>query len=194
MAILLNKAAKNIASNLSGIRRAKGLSQLKLAKISGITRASIALLESGSSNPSLEILLKLSQALQVSLDELISSPKAECRLVKAQDVPMDRRSKHGVTLRKLLPDRIPATEIDELALEPNAILTGAPHIQGTREYFTCIRGEVLVGVLGETFHLSKGDVLSFPGDQPHSYKNVGRSTAQGVSVVLFASEFSGRNV
>src|SRR4051812_21544009 len=108
MAIVLKKAAANIALNLVGIRSAKGLSQAKLAEISGVTRASIALLETGTSNPTLEILMKLASALQVSIDEMISSPRAECRLIRAQDVPLDRRSRSGVVLRKLLPDQIPA--------------------------------------------------------------------------------------
>lgn len=187
-----DKAARNIAANLRGIRKTKGLSQAGLASVSGLTRASIALIESGSSNPSLEALLKLSRSLQISIDEMIASPRAECRHIKAKDVPLDRRSKHGVGLRKLLPDQIPATEMDEVVLEPDAVLTGSPHIQGTREYFTCIKGEVTIGVLGEIYLLEKGDVLSFPGDKPHSYKNTGRSVAQGISVVLFASEFARR--
>lgn len=65
-------------------------------------------------------------------------------------------------------------------------MTGSPHVEGTREYFTCIGGQVTIGVLGELHHLEKGDVLSFPGDKPHSYKNSGRGTAIGVSVVFFS--------
>jgi len=188
MAILRDKAGQNIAKNLAALRERKGLSQTSLAKISGTTRASIALLESGSGNPTLEILLKISQGLKISIDELISSPRAECKHIKASDVPIDRRSKNGVTLRKLLPDNIPSTEMDELHLEPGATMTGSPHVEGTREYFTCISGEVSIGVLGEIHHLEKGDVLAFPGDKPHSYRNSGRTTAVGVSVVFFAVE------
>jgi len=190
MANPLDKAGKNIALNLVGVRRAKGISQSQLARLSGLTRASIALMESGSSNPSLESLVKLSLCLRISIDELIASPKAECQLIKAQDIPAQRRLRSGVELRKLLPDPIPATEIDELTLAPNSTLTGSPHVQGTREYFTCLRGEIAIAVLGEVHRLETGDVLSFPGDKPHSYKNVGRSAAQGISVVLFASEFT----
>lgn len=186
MAIIRDKAGQNIAKNLVALRERKSLSQASLAKISGTTRASIALLESGSGNPTLEILLKISQGLKISIDELISSPKAECKLIKASDVPIDRRSKNGVTLRKLLPDKIPSTEMDELHLEPGALMTGSPHVEGTREYFTCISGQVSIGVLGEVHHLEKGDVLAFPGDKPHSYKNSGRTNAVGVSVVFFA--------
>lgn len=180
-----DKAGKNIAQNLTSLREKKGFSQTTLAKISGTTRASIALLESGSANPTLDILLKISQALKISIDELISSPRAECKHIKAQDVPVDKRSKNGVILRKLLPDKIPSTEMDELRLEPGALMTGSPHIERTREYFTCISGQITIGVLGELFHLDKGDVLSFPGDKPHSYKNSGTSKANGVSVVFF---------
>lgn len=188
MTILKDKAGQNIAKNLSTIREKKGLSQASLAKVSGTTRATIALLESGSANPTLDILLKISQGLKISIDELISSPRAECKHIKAADVPIDRRSKNGVLLRKLLPEKIPSTEMDELHLEPGATMTGSPHIEGTREYFTCISGQVSIGVLGEVYHLEKGDVLTFPGDKPHSYRNSGKTHAVGVSVVFFSVE------
>ena len=185
MAIQIDKAAQNIAKNLVGIRQRKGFSQLQLAKLSGLTRASVALLESREANPTLEVMLKLTQALRISIDELIANPRAICKLIRSIDVPVDRRSKNGVILRKLLPEKLPATEMDDLILEPDCFLTGSPHIEGPKEYFTCIKGEFSIGVLGEIFKLEKGDVLTFPGDKPHSYKNTGRITAQGISVVLF---------
>lgn len=182
----IDKAAQNIASNITKLRNIKTLSQTQLAQLAGMTRASIASIESGTSNPSLELLMKLSACLKISIDELISAPKAECQLIKAEDVPLDRRSKNGVILKKLLPDKIPATDIDELILERGALLTGSPHIEGTKEYFTCVRGQIRVAVLGQIYILNKGDVLAFPGDKPHSYKNEGTNTAQGISVVFFA--------
>jgi transcriptional regulator with XRE-family HTH domain len=184
----IGKAARNIALNLAQLRKRQGLTQHQLARLAGMTRASIALLESGDANPTLEILLKLTQGLRISIEEILSSPRSEGRLIRAADVPIDRRSRPGVKLKKLLPDKLPSTEIDELSLEPEGILTGSPHVEGTREYFTCIRGQVTIGVLGEKFVLEKGDILSFPGDKPHSYKNSGKVAAQGISVVLFVSE------
>lgn len=187
---LSDKAARNIALNLVRLRSRLSLSQQKLSQLTGINRGTIALLESGSANPTLEVLLKISNGLKISIEELIAAPRAECRLVRAAEVPLDRRSKNGVQLRKLLPEKLPATEIDELILEPGVGLTGAPHVEGTREYFTCVKGEFLVGVLGEAFRLKKGDVLSFPGDKPHSYKNIGTGQAQGMSVVFFSTELA----
>lgn len=178
--------SRNLAQNLVQLRARKQLSQQALSGVLGLSRATLALLESGSANPTLEILTKLSHGLKISIDELISPPRADFKLIKAKDVPTDRRSRNGVTLRKLLPDKIPSTEMDELTLEPDAVLTGSPHVEGTREYFTCTRGQFMIAVLGETHILEKGDVLAFHGDKPHSYKNIGRATAQGVSVVLFS--------
>ena len=182
MAASMDKAVKNIAQNIKELRKKRNLTQGGLAKRSGVTRSAITLIESGSSNPTLEILFKISKTLCVSIDELISSPYVKCRHVKAMDIP--HTSKRGVLVRKLLPDKIYATEIDELCLNPGAIMTGTPHITGTKEYFTCIEGQVTIYVLGQTFQLKKGDVLSFPGDKAHSYKNGGETRSRGISIVF----------
>lgn len=63
---------------------------------------------------------------------------------------------------------------------------GMPHTEGTREYLVCERGSVALTVSGETFTLEPGDSLAFRGDQKHSYRNVGRSTAVAVSVIALA--------
>ena len=182
---LLDEMAKNLAKNITTLRKKRGLTQQGLAQHSGATRASIALLESGQSNPTLEVLLKISTALQVSIDELTASAFAECTHIQSKDIPLDRKSKRGVTLRKLLPEKIHATEMDELILEAGARMKGSPHLEGTREYFNCLDGEVIIGVLGQSFHIKKGDVLVFPGDKPHSYNNRSAKKARGISVVLF---------
>jgi XRE family transcriptional regulator, regulator of sulfur utilization len=91
-----------------------------------------------------------------------------------------------VTLRHLLPDPIPGTEISRMELSPLARLTGIPHTPGTREYLTCDSGQIALYVAGEEWVLGPGDVVSFRGDQRHSYANPGRDPAVGYSVVLLA--------
>ena len=93
MDISIDKVSKNIAENVAQLRKKRLLSQAALANIASTTRASVSLLESGSANPTLEILFKIAMALKVSIDELISTPHAECFHIKAKDVPLDRRSK-----------------------------------------------------------------------------------------------------
>lgn len=179
----LIELSRNLAQNLITLRKKRGLTQARLAELSGATRASIALIESGTSNPTMEVLIKLSRALQVSIDELFSAPVAECSLIKSSDVKTDRKKK-GISVKKILPEKAGPAQIDDIELEAGSSFSGTPHVEGTREFFTCIEGNVSITVLGKTYSLNEGDVLSFPGDKPHGYKNTGRGTARGFSVVL----------
>ena len=88
------------------------------------------------------------------------------------------------TVRKLLPDRVPGTEIDRIVLPPGARMTGVPHTPGTRECLTVETGSITLTASGRSWTLAVGDVLAFRGDQKHSYANPGRDNAVGFSVVM----------
>ena len=89
-------------------------------------------------------------------------------------------------LRNLLPDPLPGVVLDRMELPPRSQLTGVPHMPGTREYLTCETGEIVLAVAGEQWRLAPGDVMTFRGDQRHSYANPGRVVAIGYSVVVMA--------
>ena len=76
--------------------------------------------------------------------------------------------------------------IDRMELPPRGRMTGVPHMPGTREYLTCETGEIVLAVAGEQWRLAPGDVMTFRGDQRHSYANPGARLAVGYSVVLLA--------
>lgn len=59
------------AKNLIAIRKAKGLSQRDLAKLSNISNRVIAYYETKSSIPSYDILVKIAKALKTSICSLI---------------------------------------------------------------------------------------------------------------------------
>jgi quercetin dioxygenase-like cupin family protein len=121
-------------------------------------------------------------ALQVSLEELLSAPKATGRHYPKDQLPT--RTRGGITVRKLLPERIPGLELERMQFAPGERLTGVPHTPGTREYLTCEKGRLELWASGERFCLEAGDVVVFPGDQRHSYLNVGEGDAVGYSVVM----------
>ena len=183
----LEQIAQNLASNLNSLRLKSGMTQLALAKLAQIPRSTIAHLESGSGNPSLANLVRISAALQVGLEELLNQPRPQCKLIKAKDVRSVKRSSGIATVFKLLPDPLPGMEIDRIEIEKNGRLGGIPHTAGTQEYLTCIRGSITVSVMGSQYRLEEGDVLAFPGDQPHAYQNLSNSKATGFSVVVLAN-------
>jgi transcriptional regulator with XRE-family HTH domain len=178
--------AAHLGRNLSTLRRTRGLTQAALAKAADLPRSTIANLESGEGNPSLVVLVKVSEALGVPVDELLASGRAQVRLWRAGEVT-DQRMGHGLKVRPLVPEPAPDETMTIMSFEPAGALKGTPHLPGTREYFTCLDGRVLIGVAGERFELEPGDVLAFPGNLPHAYQNPDRkAAARGVSLVILA--------
>jgi transcriptional regulator with XRE-family HTH domain len=177
-------AAANLGRNIQELREARGLSQQQIARVAAIPRATWANLESGAANPTLAVLVKVAQALQVRLEELIEPPRRAGRLYKAASLPARKRG--AVTVRKLLPESIAGLEIDRMELPPGATMAGIPHTPGTREYLTCERGQVELSTGGSAWILTPGDVVVFRGDQRHGYRNPGTGTTVAYSVVAFA--------
>jgi transcriptional regulator with XRE-family HTH domain len=161
--------SEHLSQNMFQLRQARNLSQSALASLSGLPRSTVTHIESGAGNPSLRSLIKVASALHVSVEELLARPRSEV---------------HRVT--QLLPDPIPGMSIERVEMEVGARLTGAPHVPNSKEYITLIAGGLEISVAGQTHRLAAGDVLAYPGDQPHRYGNAGRGRATFLSVVVVA--------
>jgi len=178
---------KHLASNIISLRKKQSLSQMQLAKKADMPRSTLTYIESGESNPSLSNLVKLSNALHISVEELISSPQSSTKLIKASEVPIQMKANEQIQIEKILPDPIPGMEIDKMILAPGSRFKGTPHISRTKEYLYCNSGSIKVYVSRKQYVLNKGDVLVFPGDEAHAYENPSPSKkAIGFSVVVFA--------
>lgn len=180
----MDSSAENLARNIKQLREARGLTQRELAKGSGVPRATVANLETGAANPTLQVLLRVAAALQVSIEELVAPPRASARLYKKGSLPVRQRGKVSVT--PVLPDPTAGLQFERMELPSGAGMSGVPHTPGTREYLACEQGSVELTAAGETWVLEEGDVLVFRGDQKHSYRNPGRKTAVAYSVVALS--------
>lgn len=175
--------SQNLAHNLIELRQRRNLTQHSLAKLVGLPRSTIANLESGEGNPSLTNLARLSAALHIPIDKLLTPQTIVCKLMSAEDLPVQVRSQGAVQIFKLLPDALPNMNIERIEIEEGSQMKGTPHASGTKEYFHCIQGEMTVVVLGQSYLVKKGDVLAFPGEVNHIYSNKSKTKAIGVSIV-----------
>ena len=180
----LHSASRYLSINLHALRRKRGLSQNQLSERADIPRSTITHMESGEGNPSLTNLCKLAAALSISIEELLSRPRSECTLLKAAEVRMLNRSSGKVRVHKLMPDAVRGIEIDKVEIQANSSMTGRPHLLGSKEYLITLEGEVLGSVAGDDYAVANGDVLAFPGDQRHAYRNRRSRPAVALSVVL----------
>ncbi|NRF72363.1 helix-turn-helix domain-containing protein [Aquincola sp. S2] len=181
-----DRTASHLARNLAALRHARTLTQQELARAAAVPRSTIANLESGEGNPSLAVLVKVAGALSVPIDELLAAPRALVRHWPA-DAIAPRHKGRGVQVRDLVPEPVPDEMMELMDFEPGAVMGGTPHLPGTREFFTCLDGRVILMVAGDRYELAPGEVLAFPGNLPHSYQNADAlQRARGVSVVVLA--------
>jgi quercetin dioxygenase-like cupin family protein len=128
--------------------------------------------------------VKVANALQVRVDELLAAPRQPARHILASELPVRQRGE--VTVRKLLPESLPGLDLERMVLPAGARMAGVPHTPGTREYLTCERGQIELSAGGERFVLDPGDVVVFRGDQRHGYRNLAATTTVAYSVIAFA--------
>ncbi len=178
---------QNLAQNILTLRKKRNLSQVQLAKLTGIPRSTITYLESGQSNPSLNILMQICQALEVGIEELLHPGDQRTYTVKKEQLKIIEKAQGLIQITKVLPENLPGMEIDKICLKPASRFKGTPHISNTREYLYCIKGQITVYVDKKAHSLNKGDVLCFQGDLPHAYENEHKSqAAEAFSVVIFS--------
>lgn len=181
---MASDAAGNLGANIRHCREQRGLSQAQMAKLAGLPRATWTYLESGEANPTLTVLIKAANALQVRLEELLAPARDDVAVVRVDELPTKLRG--AVSVRQLLPEALAGLHMERMSFAKGGRLTGVPHPEGTREYLTCERGSVELVVSGGTYRLEPGDVVAFRGDQKHSYVNAAQSESVAYSVIAFA--------
>ena len=70
-AIELQKGGESLKNRIKEVRKEHGLSQTRLSELSGVHRVSIARYELGVNAPTAENLMKIAEAMNVSIDELV---------------------------------------------------------------------------------------------------------------------------
>lgn len=152
----------------------------QLVEMSGVSRRMLINIEQGSANPSIGILLKLSDALGVGLAALVESAEPSgVRLTRRGSGPVLWSSEAGgraVMVASTVPPEV--VELWDWTLGPGDRYASEAHAEGTRELLHVLKGTVLLEAGGETHELHLGDALAFPGDVAHAYANRSRSAAR----------------
>ena len=166
----------------------------QLATHAGVSRRMLVNVEQGAANPSVGTLLRLSDALGISLPALVEPPAV--KQVKLT------RSGEGAALwtgefggRGLLVAGTASPDVVELwdwTLMPGEGHSSDAHVEGTYELLQVLTGEVTIKVGEQTFTLSRGDAMSFPGDEPHAYMNAASQQARFTLTVFEPGVGTGR--
>jgi transcriptional regulator with XRE-family HTH domain len=143
------------------------MSLLELSRRSGVARNTIAALERGEGNPTLETLYALADALGVPLSELLVAPAAGVSVVRAGS----GAHVEGAALEAELLERIerPGWLGELYAIRVHGRREAQPHPFGVEERLHVVSGRLSVGPVEAPVELGPGDYATYSGAVPHVY-------------------------
>lgn len=180
--------APMVGVNLRRLRSRRGLSLQRLAQQAGVSRAMLSQIELGRSTPTINLLWKISQALDVTFSAFLATEQGRSPIVlTARDGKLLTNQAGTFSSRALFPlDGARRSEFYELRMSASAEEHASPHPPGTSENLVVSSGTVEIGVEQTLYRLNPGDALMFGADVPHFYRNVGTTPAVMYLVVAYA--------
>lgn len=179
--------ANPISEGIKRLRAQHKLTQTELATMAKIPRATLANMESEQSNPSITLVMKVAQALGVSIDDLVTNkPSVHVTEVMRKDMPVMHLDKGRFVSTKTSPISSQNLQINDISMMPGCYSKGLPHPEGSYELFLCLDGNATLEIQGEKFIVEAGNLLFFHGHLPHCYGNEGLKPVHGVVVVYMA--------
>jgi transcriptional regulator with XRE-family HTH domain len=163
-----------VAANVRALRLQAGLTLADLAAAAGLGKSTLAQLESGRANPSVETLWAIAAALQVPFGRIVEEERPSLRVVRARDVPSMRSDETpGWAGRMLVASHRRGTfDLYALDLEAGAVRNAEPHHAGVVEHLIVVVGRLRAGPQSGPVELAAGDLVSFAADVPHVYEAV----------------------
>jgi len=177
-----------VAKRLDVLLRDHGFDADKLARLSGIDRALLDRILSGSTEPTVDLLWKIVNALGVRISALLSpGPAPDFALFRASETRRFTSRDGGFQSRVLSPSPSGApVEFYGITLAPGAQQRFEAHAPRTAENLTVHSGTIEVIVGREPARLlNEGDSIYFLADVPHSYRNLGEEPAQLYLVMTY---------
>ncbi|MFD0711356.1 helix-turn-helix domain-containing protein [Paenibacillus sp. GCM10027626] len=182
----MDKIPIKVGKNLKMLRKSRDLSLDRLAELTGVSKAMLAQVERGDSNPTITLLWKIANGLRISVTELIAEETAEVTVVRAADIePID--SEEG--LYKSYPlfpfDAKTHFEVYTVEMKPGCQHTSDPHHDGVEEYVIVTEGSIRLQIGDETYRAGTRDAIRFPADQGHTYYNDDDCIARLQVIILY---------
>lgn len=145
----------------------------EMADRSGVSRRMLVSIEQGAANPSIAILLRLSDALGVALPVLVDVARSPApRVTRAGQQRALWTGPNGGRAELVAGTEPPdVVELWRWTLAPGEVHHSEAHSPGTRELLLVLAGQLRLHVGRHSELLEPGDSAAFSGDLPHSYTN-----------------------
>lgn len=160
---------KCIGTNLRQFRVNKGLSMESLSKQIGVSKLTLIKIERGEANPTLSVIWKIANGLNIPITALLSI-ESDVSIARKKD-GVKLISSNDVLIAEPLFHSHDLMELYRGYLQPRGEYLSEAHRPGVMEFVTVMSGQLTVEVDGNTYHLDEYDSIRFKGDRPHKYAN-----------------------
>ncbi len=168
-------ALDQVGGRLRLIRTQRRLTLTTVADSTGISKSTLSRLETGQRRPTLELLLVLSQAYRVPLDDLVAAPEVGDPRIRLKPGRVKGRTVIPLTRH---PDGTQAWKI----LIPSSQSTPQPRAHDGFEWIYVLSGRMRL-VLGDCDEvLGPGEVATFDTQVPHWFGSTGTEPAEILSI------------
>jgi transcriptional regulator with XRE-family HTH domain len=168
-------ALSHVAPRLKRLRTQRGITLTSLAQTTGVSKSTLSRLETGQRRPTLELLLALSRAYRVPLDDLVGAPEVGDPRIRLKPGRVKGRTVIPLTRQ---PDGMQAWKI----VVPVSQVVPEPRAHDGYEWLYVLSGHLRL-VLGDRDDvLAAGEVATFDTRVPHWFGSTGHEPAEVLSI------------
>ncbi len=162
-----SSAAAAVGAQIQRRRRQRGMTSAELARRTGLSKATMSQLETGTGNPTIDTLDAIAVALSIPLTDLLTSESAPSIVYTPATSAIEDEPTREL-LRRICGGY--SLELWRLRMPPHAAVDGVPHAPGTIEHLLVASGQLTAGPTDDLRLLGTGDLLAFAGDASHAYR------------------------
>ncbi len=168
-------AMAQIGPRLRRVRTQRRMTLTAVAKTTGISKSTLSRLENGQRRATLELLLALSQAYRVPLDDLVAAPVV--------GDPRIRLKPHLVKGRTIIPltQHPDGTQAWKIVI-PTSKVTPEPRAHDGFEWIYVLSGQMRLLLGDRDWVLGPGEVATFDTQVPHWFGSTGKEPAEVLSI------------
>ncbi|MDX6240799.1 MAG: hypothetical protein QOG10_5619 [Kribbellaceae bacterium] len=164
-----------VGARLKRLRTQRRMTLTDVAKATGISKSTMSRLETGQRRPTLELLLALSHAYRVPLDDLVAAPEEGDPRIQLKSGRVKGRTVIPLTRQ---PDGMQAWKI----IIPTSKITPEPRAHDGYEWIFVLSGQMRFVLGDRDWVLGPGEVASFDTKVLHWFGSTGNEPAEILSI------------
>lgn len=182
------RLSKKLGTILKKYRKERGIGIQELAEMSSVSKLTLINIEKGEANPSLSIMWKLANSLQIPISSLLEEERSITISRSGKGYQM-LSANEACTLETVFhTTHSGKIEMHRAFLKPGGSYFSESHQPGVVEYVTVMKGSAAIMIGEEIVELKQWDSVSFTADVEHGYVN---RNQQEEAVLHFVMTYSG---